>query len=274
MSGVVRDDGSTVEEGAGDRSRDDGRPPRRPDPVPRRGAAATAGHWLARGVAVVLLVPFRLLWELLKLTGRLLLVALVFSWRRLLVPGAKLVHRWILVPGWAFFRDFLWGWLLRTVLWGIILTPVLAFLLDQVLKPLQRAIERYLWRRVLKPFGLLAWRHVLRPTARGLLWLAWRLLYHLVIQPLTALWKWVLRPLWRAFRQVLTFGWRVATVIVGAVVVVPSRYVYRFVLKPVLVGLAVVWTAVVVPPFRWTYRRVLLPMNRFAADIMGAVFGR
>ncbi|MGW0663026.1 hypothetical protein [Streptodolium elevatio] len=240
----------------------------------RTGAAATAGRWAARGIAVVLLVPFRLLWELLKLTGRLLLIGMVFTGRKLLVPGARFVHRWILVPGWAFFRDFLWGWLLRTVLWGIILTPVLAFLLDQILKPLQRAVERYLWRRVLKPLGQLTWKHVVRPTARVLIWVCWTLVVNLVIRPLAALWKWVLKPLWRAFRRVLTFGWRVATVIVGAVVVVPSRFVYRFALKPVLVGVAVVWTAVVVPPFRWTYRRVLLPMNRFVADAMGAVFGR
>ncbi|WP_436773917.1 hypothetical protein [Yinghuangia sp. YIM S09857] len=271
MPGVAHDGGGTAAEDV----RRDEPPPGAPElPAPRSRPAAKAGRWAAGGLAVVVLVPFRLLWELLKLTGRLLVVALVFSWRRMLVPGANFVHRWLLVPGWAFFRDFLWGWLLRTVLWGIVLTPILAFLLDQVLKPVQRAVERYLWRRVLKPFGLLAWRHVVRPTARGVLWILWKLFFHLVIRPLAALWKWVLQPLWRALRRVLRFGWRGATVIVGAVVVTPCRFLHRVALKPLFVGLAVVWAAVVVAPFRWTYRRVLLPMNRAVADIMGAVFGR
>ncbi|MCF2531278.1 hypothetical protein [Yinghuangia soli] len=242
--------------------------------APRKGPVATGGRWLAQGIAVVFLVPFRLLWELLKLIGRVMVAVLVFFFTRMLRPLATAVHRWILVPAWRLLRDFLWGWVLRYVLWGLVLTPVLAFLLDWVLKPIQRAIERWLWNKLLKPLCRLTLRYVLRPVWAGLCWAGFHFMKWCVVAPLLALWRWVLRPLWRALRAVLVFGWKWATIIVGVLVVVPCRALWRWVLHPVWRAVAAAWRAVVVPPARWTYQRVLRPMNRAVADVVGAVFGR
>ncbi len=247
---------------------------------------ASVGQWIARGVAVAILVPVRLLWEALKLLGRTTVAALVFLLERLLTPLGSLVRHWVIRPAWHLLKDFVWDWLLHQVLWGLILTPVLAFLLDFVLRPLRRAIEEWLWRRVLVPAALTLWRHVLvpvatqlwrwvlRPVARVVVGVVALLLEWLVARPIVALWRWVLAPLLRVSRVTLRFGWRMATRVVTVLVVIPCVYVYRTVLRPVSSALGTVWNALVTRPARWVHRGVVVPMNRWASELVGSVFGR
>ncbi|MBH0776254.1 hypothetical protein [Nocardia bovistercoris] len=247
---------------------------------------ATVGQWIARAVAVLILVPVRLLWEGVKLSVRVSIAVVTYFLEHLLVPLCVIVWNWVIKPAWHLLKDGLWGWLLQQVLWGLVLTPVLAFLLDFVLRPLRRAVEDWLWRRILVPAGAWLWRRVVRPMAA---WL-WRWVLRplgkivlgvcvlavdwLLVRPVRALWRWVLRPLWRALRVTLRFGWRVATVLVGVLIVTPCVFVYRRVLAPVFAALAVVWNVLVARPVRWTYVHVVTPMNRWASEIVTGVFGR
>ncbi|MCP2289804.1 hypothetical protein ACFYT3_26875 [Nocardia amikacinitolerans] len=232
------------------------------------------GAWIARVIAIVLLVPVRLLWEAVRLLGRLVAAAVDYFVTRLLAPVVRFVWYWVIRPIWMFFKDFLWGWVLQHVLWGLVLTPVLALLLDCFLRPLRQAVERWLWRALVRPALVWLWRAVLEPLIGLLLATVYLLGKWLVVWPLVQLWRWALRPLWVLLRTVLVYGWRVATVIVGVLVVTPCRFVYRTVLRPLLLALAAVWVAVVVRPVRWAHSSVVTPVNRWAAEIMTGVFGR
>jgi hypothetical protein len=84
----------------------------------------SVAQWIARGLAIVVLVPIRLLWEGIRLLGRVTGAALVYVARHLLVPLAELIWHWMLRPAWIFAKDFLWGWVLQHLLWGLVLTPL------------------------------------------------------------------------------------------------------------------------------------------------------
>ncbi|MEV0248279.1 hypothetical protein AB0H76_16910 [Nocardia sp. NPDC050712] len=239
----------------------------------RDGQVSIAG-WIGRVIAVVVLIPLRLLWEGLKALGRALAAVLAFVVEKLLAPGAQFVWDWVIRPVWLFFKDFLWGWLVQHVLWGLVLTPILALLLDYFLRPLRRALEDWLWRRVLRPAAQWLFRWVLAPVGRAIAWLGYQLTRWVIVWPLTQLWRWVLHPLWKALRATLIYAWRLTAVIVGVLVVIPCRFVYRTVLRPIVAGVAATWRFLVVRPARWLHATVITPMNRWAADLMAAVFGR
>ncbi|MET9284346.1 hypothetical protein ACWEPH_06625 [Nocardia beijingensis] len=230
-------------------------------------------QWIARGIAIVVLVPIRLLWEGVAFLGRAIGAALVFVARHLLVPAAEFIWHWVLRPAWIFAKDFLWGWLVQHLLWGLVLTPLLSLLLEYLLRPLRRAVEIFLWRRVIRPVGAWLLRWVVYPIAYAVAWVCHRVVKWLIVWPLAQLWRWVLRPLWNAVRATARYGWRVATLVVGLLVVLPCRALYRAVLRPVLGALAVVWLALVVRPVRWVHGTVVRPMNRWAAEIVTSVFG-
>ncbi|WP_067847632.1 hypothetical protein [Nocardia lijiangensis] len=232
------------------------------------------GAWIARVIAVVVLVPVRLLWEGVRLLGRMLAAALWYFLTRLLAPVAQFVWCWVIRSIWLFVKDFLWGWVLQHVLWGLVLTPLVALLLDYFLRPLRQAIERWLWRTVVRPALGWLWRAVLEPLLGALLMAIYWLGKWFVVWPLVQLWRWVLGPLWLLLRTVLTYAWRVATVLVGVLVVAPCRFVYRTVLRPLLQVAAAVWVALVVRPVRWVHGTVVTPVNRWAAEILTGVFGR
>ena len=123
------------------------------------------GQWIARLIAIVILIPLRLLWEGVKLLGRITAAALTYIWNHLVDPLCHLTWHWLLRPAWAFVKDFLWGWLLHYVLWGLVLTPLAAFALDYFLRPLRRAIEAFLWRRILRPTLTWLTKTILLPIA-------------------------------------------------------------------------------------------------------------
>ena len=232
------------------------------------------GQWIARAIAVVILIPLRLVWEAMKLLGRVLVAVLMFFLEYLLAPLCGLVWHWVIRPAWYFLKNILWDLVLHQVLWGLVLTPLFALILDFVLRPLRRAVEEWLWRRVLRPAASWLWRRVVRPVAKFVAGMCWLIFDYLVYRPLRALWRWVLLPLWRALRATLSFGWRIATIVVGVLVVAPCAFVYRTILRPVFGALAIVWDVLVTRPVRWTYRTIVAPMNRWAADIVSTVFGR
>lgn len=248
--------------------------------------SVSIGGWIARGIAVAILLPFRLLWEGLKLLGRVMVATVNWVVTQILVPLGKFVRDWLFRPVVGFVKNYLWGLLIQQFLWGMVLTPIGAFALDFILRPLRRVVEEFLWRRVLVPFGnwlmryvvqpisYVLWRFLLRPIGLAVTWLVANFVTYLIVWPLQQLWRWVLFPLWRMLHAVVLYAWMVATVIVRVLVVIPCRFVYRAVLRPVLEFLAAVWRITVVIPIAWTYRTVLQPMNRWAADIMSTVFGR
>ncbi|MGW4808440.1 hypothetical protein [Kitasatospora sp. NPDC004272] len=174
---------------------------------------------VVRPVVVAVVVPLRLLWELVVLIGR----------------GV----------GWVVDKVLLWP--LR-LLWRYLLRPLLRWL---VVEPL-----RLLWRYVLEPVLGFLWNYVLEPAwngtvavARGfgkvIAWLG----YYLVAVPLRACWRWVLVPIGKAFhhglwRPVLfpvlralwlafRWSWRIGGRIWRFTVVAPCRWVRRSVWWPV-----------------------------------------
>ncbi|MFQ6394746.1 hypothetical protein ACLMAJ_14925 [Nocardia sp. KC 131] len=246
----------------------------------------SGGQWIARAIAIVVLIPVRLLWEGVELLGRIVLTVLRFVRTQLLEPVCRFAWQWLIRPVWAFVKDFLWGWLLQHVLWGMVLTPIGALLLDFFLRPLRRAVEEFLWRRVLRPAAEWLAREVLLPVGSAVFWvlykgykylIAWPLymvVKYLIVWPLYQLWRWILLPLWRLLRAVLLYAWRIATIVVGVLIVIPCRVVYRAVLSPIFTAMAIAWQAVVARPVRWLHANVVTPMNKWADEIMTTVFGR
>ncbi|MFE7798319.1 hypothetical protein [Nocardia sp. NPDC057440] len=243
-------------------------------PNTRSSEHVSVGQWIARAIAIAVLIPVRLLWEGVGLLGRLALAVLHFIWTELLDPFCRIAFHWVLRPAWAFVKDFLWGWLLQHVLWGMVLTPLGALLLDFLLRPLRRAVEEFLWRRVLRPGAVWLTREVLLPIASAVFTMLCTVFEYLIVRPLSLLWRWILRPLWRMLRATLRYAWRSATIIVGVLVVIPCRAVYRTILRPVFAAIAVAWQALVVRPVRWVHVNIVTPMNRWATEIVASVFGR
>ncbi|WP_327139969.1 hypothetical protein [Nocardia sp. NBC_01327] len=202
------------------------------------------GGWAARTVAVVIFIPLRLLWEGCNLAGRMAVAVLDYIVENLLVPIAKLAWYWIIRPAWDFVRNYLWGLLIQHLLWGMILTPLGAALLDYFLRPIKRAVEDWLWRRVVRPaliwladeviepVGTWIARWILRPIAGAIARAVTFVVEWLILWPLRQLWRWVLRPILLLVAATLAFGWRVATTVVRVLVVTPCRFLYRTVLQP------------------------------------------
>lgn len=241
-------------------------------PEPRR--PVSIGEWVARAFAVVLLVPVRLVWEGLKLCRRAIVAAGVFFLDKLLVPLSRFVGYWLARPVWLFLKDVVWGWALQHVLWGMVLTPLGALVLDWVLRPLRHVVEQWLWRRMVRPVLVLMWQWVLRPVWYAVAVTGRWLWQWCVVWPLRMLQRWVLRPCGILLAAVVSYGWRGAIAVVRILVVVPCVFVYRHVLRPVLYALAAAGQVVVVRPLAWVHRRVVVPMNRAVAEVVNTVFGR
>ncbi|WP_433244155.1 hypothetical protein [Actinomadura nitritigenes] len=265
-----------------------------PEPEPPAGPA-----WLvvpARVIALIVVVPFRLLYDLLTVVGR----GVAACWRFLIrVPAAIAValYRWVLRP----LGLVLW-WPLRMLGIGI------------------AAAARRLYRYVLTPIGRVLDLVLLRPLralGRGLAWLggwigrgfAWLfrgigwLVAVLIVLPVSLLWRYLLLPpllglawvahwigrglaaAWRAFATAVVWTWRQTGRCLGwllrVFVVVPARALWRYVLAPIGAGIAGTWrlsarvlswlwrTLVVAPfrvlvliPLRWFGTTVLVPVGR------------
>ncbi|MEU2183626.1 hypothetical protein [Streptomyces thermolilacinus] len=248
------------------------RPPRR-EP---EGCLVAAIRLPVRIVALVVVVPVRMAWDLLALCARalhrtvlrplgrvLFVIPLTWLWRAVLTPLGRgvawLVRYAVVVPAvWAWKHlvvvPAMWVWKYIVVAplgWGsryLLAVPAL-----------------WLWRYVLAPAGTLtAWlvRYLVVVPARWL-WkyivvapLGWGLRYLLAV-PALWLWRWALVPLGRALAVLgrelaaaLAVAWRVA------------GYVSR------AVGRALKWALwqTVGRPARWFYRSVCTPLGHFVRD--------
>ncbi|MFF4248415.1 hypothetical protein ACFYY2_28670 [Streptomyces sp. NPDC001822] len=218
-----------------------------------------------RIVVLVLVLPVRMLWDLLVAGGRLL--------DRLLLRPLSRAADWfrdqVLAPAvkalaWLATALFVWPWV---GLWRYVVVPVVRY---GVVVPL-------------------AWLHsaVLVPAWHGLRWTYTRLLVPaatalvtlLLVWPSVGVWRYLLRPLG------IAAAWLVTTLLV-----LPVVWVYGSVLTPLGRGVAwvlglvgrgmavlgqglwtgVVWlfTTLLVHPVAWVYRRVLAPLGR---EIVAAV---
>lgn len=214
-----------------------------------------------RIVVLVLVLPVRMLWDLLVAGGRLadrvllrpLGRALGWVYDQVLTPVGKAL-------AWLAVALLVWPWV---GLWRYVVVPVVRY---GVVAPL-------------------VWLHaaVLTPAGHGLKWVYDRLLVPavtglvtlLLVWPAIGVWRYVLKPL----------GWLVSTLIV-----LPLVWTYRNVLTPL--GHGVVWTfgmvgtglaflgrglwagagwlvsTLVVLPLVWVYRNILAPVGR---EIVAAV---
>ncbi|GAB2529970.1 hypothetical protein [Nocardia heshunensis] len=244
--------------------------------------------WIARGLVLVIFVPPRLVWEAMKAIPRLIAAAFRLFTEHLAKPLAILFRDWVFRPLRNFVRNYLWHLLIQQLLFGVILTPLGAFLLAYLLRPIQHAIEDWLWRRVLKPGSRWVFRHLILPIAVGIVrivTLAWTYVIEpigiaitflgrwLIVWPLRQLWRWILRPPLLALVAVVVFGWRVATTVVAVTVVAPCRWIYRTVLQPLFAAIARAWRALIAP-VRWAYRNVVMPWRSRAAEVWTLIFGR
>ncbi|MTE14495.1 hypothetical protein [Nocardia aurantiaca] len=260
--------------------------------------------WCARTVVLMVFVPPRLAWEVIKRVPRAIAAAITLFNDHLLRPLVTLFRDWVIRPLRDFVRNYLWHLLIQQLLFGMVLTPLGTVLLAYFLRPIQRAIEEWLWRRVLRPSIPWIFRTAVKPIADAMGWavtMTWR---WLVAVPISALWqrmlrpggrwllvavieplvtwllvwpakrlrRWVLRPLAYAVVVTVLFGWRVATTVVRITVVTPCRWLHRTVLQPLLAAVARAWRALS-GPVRWAYQRVIMPWRARITEVWTALFG-
>jgi len=261
------------------------------EPQPPRWAV-----WVARAIAVVIVVPAKLIWEALKAAGRLVsrpLLAVLdrlgalarFGWHRLLVPvGRGLGH---VLDGLGAGLEAVGRFLAR-----FLFRPLGAFL-RALAGPLERGLEA-VDRVLLWMFDRLA-----RPAGRGLRRLARgvrQVFVAVVIRPLAWCWRTlVLVPLRWIGIALRHIGY--ALVWLLRWLLVPLRWLCRRVLRPVLrlcgrvlrlFGDALVWAHrrvaaplwrllvrvfrwVFVNPLKWVYRAVLAPVGRAVRQVVRQV---
>ncbi|MEU3497936.1 hypothetical protein ABZ747_31160 [Kitasatospora cineracea] len=199
---------------------------------------------VVRPVVVAVVVPLRLLWELVVLIARGIgwLVDKVLLW------PLRMLWRWVLRPLVVVPVGRLWHWL--------------------VVVPLT-----WLWEWVLLPSLEALWCYVLAPIGRGAAYLAVgfgkvvaRLAYYLVAVPLRACWRWVLVPLGKAFYHGL---WRPVLFPVLRALGLAFLWAWR------LGGR--IWRFAVVAPCRWVRRDVWWPVKaeirRVAREVRRTLLG-
>jgi hypothetical protein len=235
--------------------------------------------WPVRAVAVAVVVPARLLWELVKVVARLvgqyLLVPIAWLLHHLVVrPLSWLAHYLIVVPL-TWLGRLVWSWR----------HPVGRFLRRFVLRPVAWLLYHLLWRPLAR-LGRLVWswrqgvgRFLLQYLVRPVGWL----LYHLVRRPLAWLGR-AVTPVLDALGRTVAAAWRgtgYALRAVGRGLAAVAVVVYRFVLRPfgqaaawlwlhtvalLARGVAAAWRATVTPAARWLRRAVLGPAGRWVGD--------
>ncbi len=236
------------------------------------GCLVVALRMPVRIVALVLVVPVRMVWDALVVAGRFLNgrvfrpVGRALAWvgRAVFVWPFVALWRWVLVPFGAALR-----WL------GLVMVVVPAgWLYRRVLTPLGHALA-WLGHRLLVVPSVWLYRWVLTPVGHALAWcgrgffavasllvagiataLYWTARV-LVVWPAAAVWRWVLAPVGRTLAVVarevgaaLGHAWRVA----GYVSLAVGRALAAFFR----------WT--VVEPARWVYRTVLAPVGHAVRD--------
>ncbi len=252
---------------------------RPPAPAPYeggQGCLTTLVRIPVRIVVLVLVLPVRMVWDLLVAGARVLDRVLL----RPLGRGLGRVYAHVLAPvgralGWLAVAVLVWPW---TGLWRYVLVPVARY---GVVVPL-----KWLYAHVLTPAGhglRWAWRELVVPAGRAVAGAVAAVLTVLLVRPAVGLWRGVLRPLGRAAGRLVTY-----------LLVLPAGWVYHRVLTPAghavvrasaalghgvtavgrgLVAVAV-WLVVtlLVVPVSWAYGRVLTPVGREIAVALGVAW--
>jgi hypothetical protein len=238
--------------------------------------AGSQGHepdnWLLlpfKAIAFVVVLPFRLVWEAVRLLGKVFrwVVILPVTWLLLALRAtvAFLFEYLVAIPA-----RWFWEWCLL---------PLLRLTYSWLLRPLGLALAwlaSATYRRVLRPVGVaLAWaaalvhRRLLRPLGLACRWL------------ILAAYRWILLPLGIAVARVAAFVHRRLLTPIGHAALVllaglawlvrtgwrattwAGRLLYRWVLRPV--GLAIAWVS------RLVHRRLLMPIGHAIAWAAGLV---
>ncbi|WP_433795836.1 hypothetical protein [Actinoplanes sp. CA-252034] len=240
--------------------------------------------WPIRAIAVVVVLPFRLLGMALEAIGRFLyrylivplgwffqhviVIPATWLWRHLIVIPATWAWHWLIVipATWA------WHWLIvvpATWLWVNVLRPPLHWL--------GKALVTVLGWFLAIPVILVGvplmwlWEHALVPGAH--------LLYRWVLRPVAAfLWTWILVPVGRAvvwfLRAVVWFlrlGWQGTSWL--------FRQIYRFLLRPIGMAIAVtwhytigaVWRHVLAPTGRWLRDEIIRPTGTAIRSLLSSL---
>ncbi|MGI5398940.1 hypothetical protein ACQEVG_05670 [Streptomyces sp. CA-135486] len=253
---------------------------------PGDGCLTTVVRIPVRIVVLLVVVPVRMVWDLLVVCGRAvervllrpLGRALAWVFANVLTP-LGLAATWLVdFIGKAL---FVWPWV---ALWRYVVVPVvtyglvvpLVWVYRQLLTPLGHGIAWLVEQLLLAPAGWV-YRRLLTPLGHGVAAvLAW-LGRALFVWPWVALWRYVVVP-------VVTYG-----------LVVPLVWVYRQLLTPLGHGIAwlltvigrgivwpwvALWRYVVVPvvtyglvvPVVWIYRHILAPVGREIAAAVGVAW--
>ncbi|WP_329420570.1 hypothetical protein [Streptomyces sp. NBC_01268] len=191
---------------------------------------------MARGIALVIVVPLRLVWDAVAYCLRHL-------WRGVLAPVGRALGRLIDV---------------------LILTP-LGWLWRWVVVPVAKALWWLVDTLLLTPLGWL-WRWVVVPVARALWWVV----DLVVLTPLGWLWRYVLAPVGRVLGAglrivgaALAWAWRIAGEVSRAVGRAVSWVLWHAVGRP----LAWTYRVVLTPVGHWLRTYALHP----AAEVARAV---
>ncbi|WP_405496172.1 hypothetical protein [Nocardia sp. NBC_00511] len=237
-------------------------PPQQVAPEP-----VSLGIWIARALVLVVFVPPRLLWEAITRIPGLIAAAARLVVNHLLKPVSILFRDWVYRPAVNFVRNYLWHLVIQQLLWGMVLTPLGAFLLSFLLRPLQHAVEDFLWRRVLKPGIPWVFDHLVMPVVRAVAWLVITIVKWVVVLPISTLWLRVLKPgvPWIWNRAVVPAGQGIVHLVSSAVnllITQPLSMLWRRVVQP---GGHWVRIRVVEPVTAWMLRWVLRPAARAAA---------
>ncbi|MEV5710435.1 hypothetical protein [Actinoallomurus sp. NPDC052274] len=188
---------------------------------------------------MIVVVPIRLLWELVALIGRL-------------------VGRYVLRPiGWLVYQV-----LIRPVAWlfRVLVVLPLRWVAEAILVPLGRAVYRYL----LRPVGrALAWclAMLLVPVAYAARWIG---------RGLAALWR-AVWPLLAALGRAIAYFWRLAGIVLFHLLVRPVRWIWRTFALPVLRVVAWIWRVTVLTPARWVRVNVLKPAGAAVRSVFRAL---
>ncbi len=217
-------------------------------------------------VAVLVVLPVRVVWELLVAAGRAVQRHVLGPlWTHVLEPLVRGIG-WVL--GVLLKLVFVWPWV---GLWRYLLAPVGRALYAYLLSPVGRVV----WLYLLRPLGLavawvcdVTWRYVLLPVAHGVYRYLLRPVGLAVARLVRGLYRYVLTPLgqavawaWHVAGRIVKALWRGIALVCRVLIGWPCAQVYRYVLTPVGHVLRDVWRSV-----RGTVRQV-------RAEVRRALFG-
>lgn len=202
-------------------------------------------------VAVLVVLPLRVVWDLLAASARLLNRSVLGP----LGQGLRWFYERAVLPllrgtGWligALFKlVFYWPWV---GLWRYVVLPVGQAAYAYLLRPVGVGI----WRYLLVP----VWEYGLLPAGRGIAWLLVHTVRYLLVLPGGALYRYVLAPLGHALRWLARGFAAGAAWLARALFVWPWVALWRYLVRPVAAG---AWRYLLAPAGRAVWAYLLVPL--------------